>query len=69
MASSALKQFFSEADWGELDYLFIDLPPGTSDIHLTLVQTVPVTGAVIVTTPQKVALADANKGLSMFKQP
>ncbi len=69
MASSALKQFFADADWGELDYLLIDLPPGTSDIHLTLVQTVPVTGAVIVTTPQKVALADANKGLSMFRQP
>ncbi|HEV8515601.1 MAG TPA: Mrp/NBP35 family ATP-binding protein [Cyclobacteriaceae bacterium] len=69
MASSALKQFISDADWGELDYLLIDLPPGTSDIHLTLVQTVPVTGAVIVTTPQKVALADAMKGLSMFKQP
>src|SRR5689334_17964762 len=69
MASSALKQFFNDADWGELDYLFIDLPPGTSDIHLTLVQTVPVTGAVIVTTPQKVALADANRGLAMFKQP
>jgi ATP-binding protein involved in chromosome partitioning len=69
MASSALKQFFSDAEWGELDYLLIDLPPGTSDIHLTMVQTVPVTGAVIVTTPQKVALADANKGLAMFKQP
>lgn len=69
MASSALKQFFADADWGELDYLLIDLPPGTSDIHLTMVQTVPVTGAVIVTTPQKVALADANKGLNMFKQP
>jgi ATP-binding protein involved in chromosome partitioning len=69
MASSALKQFMSDADWGDLDYLLIDLPPGTSDIHLTLVQTVPVTGAVIVTTPQKVALADANKGLAMFKQP
>jgi ATP-binding protein involved in chromosome partitioning len=69
MASSALKQFFSDTDWGELDYLLIDLPPGTSDIHLTLVQTVPVTGAVIVTTPQKVALADANKGLAMFRQP
>jgi ATP-binding protein involved in chromosome partitioning len=69
MASSALKQFFSDADWGELDYLLIDLPPGTSDIHLTLVQTVPVTGAVIVTTPQKVALADATKGLAMFRQP
>jgi ATP-binding protein involved in chromosome partitioning len=69
MASSALKQFISDAEWGELDYLFIDLPPGTSDIHLTLVQTVPVTGAIIVTTPQKVALADATKGLAMFKQP
>ena len=69
MASAALKQFISDADWGELDYLLIDLPPGTSDIHLTLVQTVPVTGAVIVTTPQKVALADAVKGLAMFKQP
>ncbi len=69
MASSALKQFISDTVWGELDYLFIDLPPGTSDIHLTLVQTVPVTGAVIVTTPQKVALADARKGLAMFQQP
>jgi ATP-binding protein involved in chromosome partitioning len=69
MASSALKQFISDTLWGDLDYLFIDLPPGTSDIHLTLVQTVPVTGAVIVTTPQKVALADATKGLAMFKQP
>ncbi len=68
MASSALKQFISDADWGELDYLLIDLPPGTSDIHLTLVQTVPVTGAVIVTTPQKVALADAMKAVAMFKQ-
>jgi ATP-binding protein involved in chromosome partitioning len=69
MASSALKQFFSDADWGELDYLLIDLPPGTSDIHLTMVQTVPVTGAVIVTTPQKVALADAQKAIAMFRQP
>jgi ATP-binding protein involved in chromosome partitioning len=69
MASSAFKQFITDADWGELDYLLIDLPPGTSDIHLTLVQTVPVTGAIIVTTPQKVALADAIKGLSMFRQP
>lgn len=69
MASAALKQFFSETVWDELDYLLIDLPPGTSDIHLTLVQTVPVTGAVIVTTPQKVAIADANKGLAMFRQP
>ncbi|MEX2336787.1 MAG: Mrp/NBP35 family ATP-binding protein [Fulvivirga sp.] len=69
MASSALKQFISDTDWGELDYLLIDLPPGTSDIHLTLVQTIPVTGAIIVTTPQKVAIADAQKGLAMFKQP
>jgi ATP-binding protein involved in chromosome partitioning len=69
MASAALKQFFSDALWGDLDYLLIDLPPGTSDIHLTMVQTVPVTGVLIVTTPQKVAIADANKGLSMFKQP
>ncbi len=69
MASSALKQFISDTDWGDLDYLLFDLPPGTSDIHLTLVQTIPVTGAIIVTTPQKVALADATKGLSMFQQP
>ncbi len=69
MASSALKQFISDADWGELDYMLIDLPPGTSDIHLTLVQTIPVTGAVLVTTPQKVALSDAVKGLQMFRQP
>lgn len=66
MASSALKQFVSEVQWGELDYLVIDLPPGTGDIHLTLVQTIPVTGAVIVTTPQQVALADAKKGIGMF---
>lgn len=69
MASSALRQFIADTDWGELDYLLIDLPPGTSDIHLTLVQTVPVTGAIVVTTPQKVALADAKKGVAMFKQP
>jgi ATP-binding protein involved in chromosome partitioning len=68
IASSALKQFLTDTKWGDLDYLLIDLPPGTSDIHLTLVQTVPVTGAVIVSTPQKVALADARKGISMFKQ-
>jgi ATP-binding protein involved in chromosome partitioning len=66
MASKALRQLFMDADWGELDYLFIDLPPGTSDIHLTLVATVPVTGAVIVSTPQNVALADARKGIAMF---
>lgn len=69
MAGSALKQFLADTQWGELDYLLIDLPPGTSDIHLTLVQTVPVTGAIIVTTPQKVAVADARKGLAMFRQP
>ena len=68
MASSALKQFISDAEWGELDYLLIDLPPGTSDIHLTLVQTIPVTGAIIVTTPQKVAVNDAVRGMGMFKQ-
>ena len=69
MASAALKQFLGDCKWGELDYLLIDLPPGTSDIHLTLVQTVPVTGAIIVTTPQKVAIADSQKGVSMFRQP
>ncbi len=68
MASSVLKQFFSDVEWGELDYLLIDLPPGTSDIHLTLVQTIPVTGALVVTTPQKVAIMDAQKGLAMFNQ-
>lgn len=68
MASQALRQFFGDTIWGELDYLLIDLPPGTSDIHLTLVQTVPVTGAIVVTTPQKVALADAQRGVSMFRQ-
>lgn len=67
MASKALKQLFSDADWGSLDYLLIDLPPGTGDIHLTLVSAVPVTGAVIVSTPQHVALADARKGISMFR--
>jgi ATP-binding protein involved in chromosome partitioning len=69
MASQALRQFLADTLWGELDYLLIDLPPGTSDIHLSLVQTVPVTGAIIVTTPQKVAVADARKGLAMFMQP
>jgi ATP-binding protein involved in chromosome partitioning len=68
MASQALRQFFGDVDWGDLDYILIDLPPGTSDIHLTLVQTVPLTGAVVVTTPQKVALADVLKGVSMFRQ-
>ena len=69
MASSALKQFINDTKWHDLDYLLIDLPPGTSDIHLTLVQTIPVTGVIIITTPQKVALKDAQKSLSMFKQP
>ncbi len=68
MASSALRQFFSDVKWGVLDYLLIDLPPGTSDIHLTMVQSIAVTGAIIVTTPQQVAVADAQKGISMFKQ-
>ncbi|MDR2773792.1 MAG: Mrp/NBP35 family ATP-binding protein [Tannerella sp.] len=66
MASNALKQLIGDANWGELDYLLIDLPPGTSDIHLTLVQTLAITGAVVVSTPQEVALADARKGISMF---
>jgi len=67
MASNALRQFITQTDWGELDYLIIDLPPGTSDIHLTMVQEVPVTGAVIVSTPQKIAIADAIKGVNMFR--
>lgn len=68
MASSAIRQFVTDVFWDELDYLVIDMPPGTGDIHLTLVQTVPVTGVVIVTTPQDVALADAKKGIAMFGQ-
>jgi ATP-binding protein involved in chromosome partitioning len=67
MASSFLKQLMAQGDWGELDFLIVDLPPGTSDIHLTLVQETAVTGAIIVTTPQQVALADAIKGIAMFK--
>ncbi len=67
MASNALKQLIADAYWGELDYFVIDLPPGTSDVHLTLVQTIDLTGAVIVTTPQDVALADARKGINMFR--
>ncbi len=66
MASNALKQLIEQADWGELDYFVIDMPPGTSDIHLTLVQTLGITGVVIVSTPQEVALADARKGIAMF---
>ncbi len=69
MASNTLKQLIEQADWGELDYFLIDLPPGTSDIHLTLVQTLGLTGAVVVTTPQEVALADARKGIAMFRDP
>lgn len=68
MASSAIRQFVTDVYWDELDYLVVDMPPGTGDIHLTLMQTVPVTGAVIVTTPQDVALADAKKGIAMFGQ-
>ena len=67
MASNALKQLITEANWGELDYFVIDMPPGTSDIHLTLVQTLAITGAIVVSTPQEVALADARKGISMFQ--
>ncbi len=67
MATSAINQFVKDADWGELDYFLIDLPPGTGDIHLTIVQAMPVTAAVIVSTPQQVALADALRGVSMFR--
>ncbi len=66
MASSALKQFITDVDWGELDYLIYDMPPGTGDIQLTLVQTIPLTGSVIVTTPQDISIADARKGANMF---
>ncbi len=66
MASNALKQLIADANWGELDYLILDTPPGTSDIHLTLLQTLAITGAVIVSTPQQVALADARKGIDMY---
>jgi ATP-binding protein involved in chromosome partitioning len=69
MVSSAIRQFVTDVDWGELDYLIIDMPPGTGDIHLTITQSVPVTGAIVVTTPQLVALADAKKGIAMFNQP
>ena len=67
MASNALKQLIGDANWGKLDYFILDTPPGTSDIHLTLVQTIPITGAVIVSTPQQVALADARKGIDMYR--
>lgn len=68
MASSAIRQFITDVDWDQLDYLVIDMPPGTGDIHLTLLQTAPVTGVIVVTTPQDVALADAKKGIAMFGQ-
>src|SRR5258706_4987880 len=68
MASSAIRQFVTDVYWDELDYLVVDMPPGTGDIHLTLIQTVPVTGVIVVTTPQDVALADAKKGIAMFGQ-
>lgn len=69
MAVKALTQMFSDADWGELDYMIIDLPPGTGDIHLSLVGSIPLNGVVIVSTPQNIALADAQKGIGMFQLP
>lgn len=69
MASKALQQMFKDVKWGKLDYFFIDLPPGTGDIHLTLVQSAPLSGAIVVSTPQQVALSDARKGVDMFRQP
>jgi ATP-binding protein involved in chromosome partitioning len=66
MVSTAVKQLFNDADWGELDYLIVDLPPGTGDIHITVTQSFPIAGAVIVTTPQNVAMADTKKGIGMF---
>ncbi len=68
MASKALNQMIFDADWGELDFMLIDLPPGTGDIHLSIMQSLPITGAVVVSTPQAVALADAKKGVAMFQQ-
>jgi ATP-binding protein involved in chromosome partitioning len=69
MVSKALTQLFQDADWGSLDYLIVDLPPGTGDIHLTLVDKIPLSGVIVVSTPQEVALADARKGIDMFKMP
>ena len=69
MASKAMQQLIFDTDWGDIDYLILDMPPGTGDLHLTLVQHLPVTGVVLVTTPQKVALADARKGAEMFRTP
>ena len=68
MASKALNQMIFDANWGELDFLMLDLPPGTGDIHLSIMQSLPVTGAVVVSTPQQIALADARKGVAMFQQ-
>ena len=68
MASKALKQLIFDSNWGELDFLLIDLPPGTGDIHLSIVQSLPITGAIVVSTPQQIALADARKGVAMFQQ-
>lgn len=68
MAAKALNQMIFDAAWGELDFLLLDLPPGTGDIHLSIMQSLPITGAVVVSTPQNVALADAKKGVAMFKQ-
>jgi ATP-binding protein involved in chromosome partitioning len=68
MAAKALNQMIFDADWGELDFLLIDLPPGTGDIHLSIMQALPITGAVVVSTPQNIALADARKGVAMFQQ-
>ena len=67
MASKALNQMIFDADWGELDFMLVDLPPGTGDIHLSIMQSLPITGAVVVSTPQAVALADAKKGVAMFQ--
>ena len=67
MASKALNQLIFDAAWGDLDYMLIDLPPGTGDIHLSIMQSMPITGAVVVSTPQPVALADARRGVAMFQ--
>lgn len=69
MVTSAIKQFITDAIWGKLDYLIVDMPPGTGDVHITMAQTIPITGAVVVTTPQEVALADARKAIFMFRMP
>ena len=68
MASKALNQMIFDTNWGELDFLLVDLPPGTGDIHLSIVQSIPLNGAIVVSTPQKVALSDAKRGISMFNQ-